>query len=75
MTEAELVTLLRVATMRPLAEFGRESVSVDDDETEGNGKRSKWTKTTLTLDTLNAADEKNRQGSTIPLRADLANDL
>ena len=25
--------------------------------------------------TLNAADEKNRQGSTIPLRADLANDL
>ena len=24
---------------------------------------------------LNAADEKNRQGSTIPLRRDLANDL
>jgi hypothetical protein len=24
---------------------------------------------------LNAADEKNRQGSTIPLRHDLANDL
>ena len=139
MTEAELVTLLQVARMRPLAEYGREAVSVDDDETEANGnspKRSNWTKAALTLDTmqaaverarerlaknpelvaelerlgreraliykslvltglrkgelasltvgqlehdgpmpfvvLDAADEKNRQGSTIPLRADLA---
>ena len=142
MTEAELVTLLQVARMRPLAEYGREAVSVDDDEAEANGnspKRSNWTKAALTLDTmqaaakrarerlannpefvenlerlgreraliyktlvltglrkgelasltvgqleldgpmpfavLDAADEKNRQGSTIPLRADLANDL
>ena len=142
MTEAELLTLLQVARMRPLAEYGRESVSVDDDEAEADGntpKRSNWCKAALTLDTmqataerarqslarnpelidelerlgreraliyktlvltrlrkgelasltmgqleldglmpfvvLNAADEKNRQGSTIPLRLDLANDL
>ena len=142
MTEAELVTLLNVARLRPLAEFGREAIPVDEDETEANGeqtKRSNWTKAALTLDglqatverarerlaknpelvaelerlgreraliyktlvltrlrkgelasltmgqleldglmpfvVLNAADEKNRQGSTIPLRLDLANDL
>ena len=142
MTEAELVMLLQVARMRPLAEYGRETSRPDDDESEGNGnppKRSKWKKTVLTLDTmpavaerarerladnpefveklerlgreraliykmlvltglrrgeltsltvgqveldgpmpfveLKAADEKNRQGSTIPIRADLANDL
>lgn len=142
MTEAELVTLLQVARMRPLAEYGRETSRPDDDEPEVNvtpAKRSKWTKTALTLETLsaaaerarerltdnpefvqklerlgreraliykmllltglrrgelasltvgqvkldgpmplvelNAADEKNRQGSTIPIRADLAIDL
>ncbi len=142
MTEAELLKLLQVARMRPLAEFGREAVPVDEDETEATGKRRKrssWTKAALTLNglqpaverarerladnpefveklerlgreraliyktlvltglrkgelasltvgqleldgampfvVLNAADEKNRQGSTIPLRLDLANDL
>ena len=142
MTEAELLKLLQVARMRPLAEFGREAVAVDDSEAEATGKRRKrssWTKAALTLNglhpaverarerladnpefveklerlgreraliyktlvltglrkgelasltvgqleldepmpfaVLNAADEKNRQGSTIPLRHDLANDL
>ena len=142
MTEAELLKLLQVARLRPLAEFGREAVPVDEDETEATGKRRKrssWTKAALTLNglqpaverarerladnpdfveklerlgreraliyktlvltglrkgelasltvgqleldgpmpfvILNAADEKNRQGSTIPLRRDLANDL
>ena len=139
MTEAELVTLLQVARLRPLAEFGRESATVNEDAVEATSKRSNWSKAALTLDTmqavaerarqclaknpefveklerlgreraliyktlvltglrkgelgsltvgqleldgempfvvLNAADEKNRQGSTIPLRADLANDL
>ncbi len=142
MTEAELVKLLEVARLRPLAEFGREAVPVDEAETEATGKcrkRSSWTKAALTLNglqpaverarerladnpefveklerlgreraliyktlvltglrkgelasltvgqleldepmpfaVLNAADEKNRQGSTIPLRHDLANDL
>lgn len=142
MTEGELIKLLQVARLRPLADYGRESVPMDADEPELNGKqpkRSKWTKAVLTLDTLpaaverararlaknpefieklerlgreraliyktlvltglrkgelasitggqldldgpmpfivlDAADEKNRQGSTIPLRADLAKDL
>ncbi len=63
MTEAELVTLLDVARLRPLAEFGREAVSVDEDETEANGnpaKRSNWTKAVLTLDGLQAAVERAR---------------
>ncbi len=142
MTEAELVKLLQVARMRPLAEYGRKTTRPDEDKTEATGnppKRANWTKAALTLDTmeavvqrarerladnpefveklerlgreraliyktlvltglrrnelaslavgqleldgpmpfvvLQAADEKNRQGSTIPLRADLANDL
>ena len=142
MTEAELLKLLQVARMRPLAEYGREVVPVAAGETEATGrirKRSSWTKAALTLNglqpaverarsrladnpdfveklerlgrersliyktlvltglrkgelasltvgqleldeptpfvVLNAADEKNRQGSTIPLRRDLANDL
>ena len=52
MTEAELLKLLQVARMRPLAEFGREAVPVDEDETEATGKRRKrssWTKAALTL--------------------------
>ena len=142
MTEAELLTLLQVARMRPLAEYGRKTTRPSEDDPEANGntlKRSNWCKAVLTLDTipavverarerlagnpeffaklerlgreraliyktlvltglrkgelasltvgqleldgpmpfvvLNAADEKNRQGSTIPLRHDLANDL
>ena len=142
MTEAELMKLLQVARMRPLAEYGRKTARPSEDEAEaddGTPKRSNWCKAVLTLDTmqatverarerlaanpefveklerlgreraliyktlvltglrkgelasltvgqleldgpmpfvvLNAADEKNRQGSTIPLRLDLANDL
>ena len=141
MTEPELVLLLQVARMRPLADYGRESIPVEDDEAEAKvepskpSKRSRWTYLPLTLDgmeravelarerlkcsrallaerervgreralsyktlvltglqrnelasltvgqlyldetmpfvALDAADEKNRQGSTIPLRADL----
>ena len=142
MTEAELLKLLQVARMRPLAEFGRETLAVDGSKAEATGKRRKrsnWTYKPLTLDSLhaaverawerladnldfvaeqerlgyeraliyktlvltglrrnelasltvgqlelggamrfavlNAADEKNRQGSTLPLRTDLAAEL
>ncbi len=142
MTEVELVKLLEVARLRPLAEFGREAVRPEKKRDEKNGtrrKRSNWRKAALTLGTmqaaverarkclaknpefvkklerlgreraliyktlvltglrrnelasltvgqldldgpmpfvvLEAADEKNRNGSTIPLRHDLANDL
>ena len=53
--------LLQVARMRPLAEYGRETSRPDDDESEANGnppKRSKWTKTVLTFDTMSAAAER-----------------
>ena len=142
LTESELIRLLEMARWRPLAEFGRESISATDmTRTSGNGplKRSNWKKTALSLDSLqaaverarealkdnpdfiaeqerlgreraliyktlvltglrkgelasltvgqleldgetayavlNAADEKNRQGSSVPLRSDLAEDL
>ena len=142
LTESELIRLLEMARWRPLAEFGRESISAaDTTKASANGtlKRSNWKKTTLSLDTLhtaverarealkdnpdfviglerlgreraliyktlvltglrkgelasltvgqlelegiapyavlNAANEKNRQGSSVPLRSDLAEDL
>ncbi len=142
MTETELVTLLRVARLRPLAEVGRETMAIDASNAEARGKRRKrsnWTYNPLTLESipaaverakdrladnpmhveelvrlgkeraliyktliltglrrnelasltvaqldldaklpfviLNAADEKSRQGSTLPLRADLAAEL
>ena len=40
MTEAELVTLLQVARLRPLAEFGREAVPVDEDEAHRRSGRT-----------------------------------
>ncbi len=141
MTEAELARLLKVARLRPLAEYGRPTVKLANANKRENRKsRATWTKAPLTWDTLapaaasareslaeknadllaelerrgrerallykvlvltglrkgelasitvgqcelagatpcialNAADEKNREGNTIPLRADLAADL
>ena len=46
MTEAELVKLLQVARMRPLAGYGRKTARPDENETEANdspAKRSNWT--------------------------------
>ncbi len=43
MTEAELVKLLEVARLRPLTEYGREAVPVDDERDEGTGiRRKRW---------------------------------
>ncbi len=140
MTEGELVRLLKVARLRPAAEFGRDTVKLADADIPNDAKsRAGWTKAPLsfaTLDvavengrkalrkrpdfiaeleargrerallykllvltglrkgelasltvgqcelasrmphiTLNAADEKNREGNTVPLRADLTADL
>ncbi len=58
MTGEELQRLLYVATWRPLAEFGRESIACD--ETERAGKRTSWTKAPLTLDTLAEALDRAR---------------
>jgi integrase len=139
LTEEELMRLLKVARLRPLAEFGREIVPIDADQIRSAKTRATWKRQPLTyqaldeavvrardaltentdlvneleetgaeralmyktlvltglrkgelasltvaqleLDSpvayaiLNAADEKNRQGSNIPLRADLATEL
>ena len=142
LTEAELSRLLIVARLRPLAEFGRETVTKESPFDAGRAKRKRgasWTYKPLTFDELpaavdrarkrlkdnpefiaqqerlgqerelvyklavttglrknelasltigqldldadcphvrlNAADEKNRQGNSIPLRRDVADEL
>ncbi len=52
LTEDEIARLLRAARLRPVAEFGRESVRKPEHEKRG---RSTWTKAELTFDTLDAA--------------------
>ena len=64
MTEPELLKLLQVARLRPLAECGRETLAVDAGEAEATGKRRKrsnWTYKTLTLDALPTAVERARE--------------
>ncbi len=139
LTEAELMRLLTVARLRPLAEFGREIMAAKADPKRSPRSRATWKRKPLTPENietaaerargalednpdliarlertgyeraltykalvltglrkgelasltvgqldfggrvayavLNAADEKNRQGSNIPLRADLATEL
>ena len=139
LTEIELQRLLHVARWRPLAEYGREKVTLDERPANRRSRRT-WKRADLTFDTieaavarakhalrgnpdfiaelehrgreraliyrtlvltglrkgelasltvgqleldapggayaiLNAKDEKNRRGSEIPLRGDLADDL
>jgi integrase len=57
LTDDELRRLLRVARLRPLAEFGRQSVKLDADKRQG---RRTWTKRPLTLDEIDAATERGR---------------
>ncbi|MBC7817931.1 MAG: site-specific integrase [Planctomycetaceae bacterium] len=67
MTESELVTLLRVARWRPLAEFGRLPIPVKKKEGESQteaatkSKRTKWTYAPLMLNDLDAAIERGRE--------------
>jgi len=139
LAEAELMRLLTVARLRPLAEFGREIIPTAADPKRALRSRTTWKREPLTVESLDAAverarvalkdnpeliaelertgheralvyktlvltglrkgelasltvgqlelagavayailnpaDEKNRQGSNIPLRADLANEL
>jgi len=139
LTEGELMRLLRVAHLRPLAEFGREVIPTKADPKRPPRSRATWKREPLTVKNIDAAverarvalkdnpdliarrertgreralmyktlvltglrkgelasltvgqldfggpvayailnpeDEKNRQGSSIPLRADVANEL
>jgi integrase len=56
MTETELGRLLYVARWRPLAEYGRERVF----KTPAEGKRTSWTNTPLTFETIDLAIEQAR---------------
>ncbi len=63
LTEAELSRLLVTARLRPLAEYGRETESKPDSESE-RGKRERrasWTYKPLTLDELPAAVARARE--------------
>jgi len=59
LTEAELGRLMRVATLRPLAEYGRPTIARPC--REGQRKRSAWTYAPLTYADLEAACERARQ--------------
>ena len=62
LTEGELHTLLRVTALRPLAEYGRETVSVDaGDKPADKRSRRTWKKKLLTLSTLDAAVGRARE--------------
>ncbi|MFO8007246.1 MAG: tyrosine-type recombinase/integrase [Candidatus Brocadiia bacterium] len=57
-TEDELGRLLKAARLRPVAEYGRETVSLPPEEKEG---RSTWRYKELTYDTLEAAYERGQK--------------
>ena len=59
LTEAELIRLLTVTRLRPLAEFGR--VSKRKDASEVTSGRKTWRAAELTFDELDAACERARQ--------------
>ena len=63
MTEAELSRLLIVARLRPLAEFGRETVTKSDngDSTREKRSRATWSYKPLTFAELPAAVDRARQ--------------
>ncbi len=63
LTEAELSRLLIVARLRPLAEFGRETMKTPDQDTTTRQKRSRatWTLKPLKFDELSAAVELARE--------------
>ena len=57
LTEDELRRLLKAARLRPVAEYGREAVSLPPRDKEG---RSTWRYKELTFETLEAACERGR---------------
>ena len=59
MTEAELVRLLYVASWRPLAEYGRETVRKPASKV--TGKRKTWNPAQLAFKTIDAAVDRARE--------------
>jgi len=61
LTGDEVRRLLRVAQLRPLAEYGRETVQRDDADRPGDRRsRRTWRRAPLTFDGLDAAAERGR---------------
>lgn len=61
LTEAELMRLLKVARLRPLAEYGREVVPTDPDAKRSPKSRKTWNREPLTFENLVAAVERSRE--------------
>ena len=59
MTEPELLKLLYVARLRPLAEYGRETIRKPASQV--TGKRDTWKPAPLTFETIAAAAERARE--------------
>ncbi|MFH1110132.1 MAG: site-specific integrase [Planctomycetota bacterium] len=60
LTEVELMRLLKVARLRPLAEFGREVISTEDNPKRTPRSRATWKRGSLTVDNIDAAVERAR---------------
>jgi hypothetical protein len=58
LTEGELLRLLNVARLRPLAEFGREIARKPADPKRPRGSRATWTREPLTFETIDEAAER-----------------
>lgn len=61
LTEAELLRLLRVARLRPLAEYGRPVERVADAKPRSKKSRATWKRAALTYNDLDAAVERARE--------------
>lgn len=55
LTEAELLRLLKVAALRPLAEYGRETVAAPPDAKRSKKSRATWKRAPLNFEELDAA--------------------
>jgi hypothetical protein len=60
LTENELRSLLTVAQLRPLAEYGREAVKRENAQ-RGGKSRATWKKSQLTRDNIQTAADRARQ--------------
>ena len=61
LNEAELMRLLYVARLRPLAEYGREVTSTKTDAKRPPRSRATWKREPLTADTIDVAVERARE--------------
>ena len=60
LTEKELIRLLKVARLRPLAEYGREIIHVEIDPKRPARSRATWKREPLTVEYIDAAVERAR---------------